>query len=109
AIDPTTTVRGGAPERVAGRDAYRLILEPRMVRTLIGRIEIAVDAEHRMPLGVTVFARGAESAALSAAFSGVSFDAVQASIYRFAPPRGATVSNLALPATFGTSRVPGPP
>jgi hypothetical protein len=94
AIAPTTLVEVGESLRIAGRDAYRLVVEPRTGDTLVGRIEITVDAERRIPLAVAVFARGAGSPALSVAFSSISFEPIAPSTYRFAPPEGATVREL---------------
>ena len=98
AIVPFTRVALGLPLRVAGRDAYRLVLEPRSTGTLVGRIEVAVDAARRVPLGVGVFARGARTPALSVAFAKISFAPVDPQEFRFAPPPGATVVPLRPPA-----------
>jgi hypothetical protein len=94
AIAPTTRVEVGESLRIAGRDAYRLVLEPQTDDTLVGRIEIGVDAERRIPLGAAVFARGAGSPALSVAFSSISFEPIAPSTYRFSPPEGATVREV---------------
>ena len=70
---------------------YTLVLEPRTSATLVGRIEVSVDAVERVPLRVAVFARGARKAALSVGFTSVSFDPISSAVYRFAPPSGATI------------------
>ena len=62
AITPTTLVSVGDTARVAGRNVYTLVLEPRTSATLVGRIEVSVDAAERIPLRVAVFARGARKA-----------------------------------------------
>jgi hypothetical protein len=94
AIAPTTAVTVGPDVRVAGRSAYALILEPRTDQTLVGRIEIDLDGEHRLPLRVAVTARGRTSPSLWAAFSSVSFSPIDPGVYRFTPPPGATVRDL---------------
>jgi hypothetical protein len=91
AITPTTAVSVGTPVRVAERDAYELVLQPKTGETLVGSIRIDVDAERHVPLGVLVFARGASRPAISVAFTGVSFDPIAPSIFRFSPPPGAKV------------------
>lgn len=91
AISPSTGVRVGPAERVAGRDAYVLVIEPRTEATLIGRIEIAVDAEHRLPLSIRLLPRGSPDPALSVAFTDVGFGPVDPSVYSFSPPEGATL------------------
>jgi hypothetical protein len=90
-LTPTTAVTMGAPERVAGRAAYVLVLRPRTTETLVGQVEIAVDAARRIPLRIAVTARGASSPALSATFTSVRFGAVDPAVYAFSPPRGARV------------------
>ena len=94
AITPSTRVSVAETARVAGRDAYVLALEPRTSRTLVGRIEIAVDAERRIPLRVAVIPRGGNSAAVSVGFTSISFSPIDPSIYRFTPPPGAKVRDL---------------
>ena len=59
AIDPTTRVTVAGSTSIAGRDAYVLSLEPRTNATLVGRVELYVDASRWLPLGGAVFARGA--------------------------------------------------
>jgi hypothetical protein len=93
-VSPTTRVSMGETSRVAGRDVYVLLLEPRTRETLVGRIEIAIDAERRVPLGAAVYPRGAGSPALDVRFTSVSFDAIDPSVYSFTPPEGATVKEL---------------
>jgi hypothetical protein len=108
-IDPTTRVSVGVPGSVAGRPAYRLIVQPRSSRTLVGRIEVWLDAARRVPLGVSVFARGATSPALSVVFSSVSFAPIDPTTFDFVPPSGATVIGLRSPALgAGPSQVPAP-
>ena len=91
AIAPTTVVSVGQTARVAGRSVYTLVLEPRTSATLVGRIQVSVDAVERVPLRVAVFARGARKPALSVGFTSVSFDPVSPALFRFVPPPGATI------------------
>jgi hypothetical protein len=91
AIDPSTRVTVGGTVSVAGRDAYVLTFTPRTDATLVGRVEIYVDASRWLPLGGAVFARGSTTAAVSAKFTDVSFGAIDPSVYRFTPPQGAKV------------------
>jgi len=94
AVSPTTYVTVAGTARVAGRGVYVLAIEPRTTATLVGRIEISIDAERRLPLRVAVYARGARSASVSVAFTSVSFGPVDPDVYRFAPPEGAKVEDL---------------
>ena len=94
AIDPSTSVSMEQPRRVAGRDAYVLVLQPRTGDTLVGRVEISVDAVRRVPLGVDVFPRNAVRAAVSVDFTSVSFGAIKPSTFDFSPPAGAHVVSV---------------
>jgi hypothetical protein len=91
AIDASTAVSLGRPARVAGRGAYVLVLAPRTDQTLIGRVEISVDAVRRLPLRVAVFARGARSPSASVGYTSVGFGPVDPAVFRFNPPPGAKV------------------
>lgn len=97
AVDPSTEVRLAEPRTVAGRDAYVLVAEPRTTGTLIGRVEVAVDADRRLPLSVAVFARGRADAPLSAEYTRVSFEPIDPGTFAFDPPEGAKVTEHAPP------------
>jgi hypothetical protein len=94
ALTPTTSVAVGQAERVAGRPAYVLVLTPKDRATLVGRVEVAVDAATHVPLAVRVYAKDEASPAASTAFASVSFDPLSPSVYEFDPPPGATVKEL---------------
>jgi hypothetical protein len=87
----TTRVSVAGTALVAGRPAYVLALDPRSQTTLVRRVEIDVDAEHRLPLRAAVFVRGRTGAPLWTAFTSVSFGSIDPGVYRFTPPAGAKV------------------
>jgi outer membrane lipoprotein-sorting protein len=91
AIDPTTTVAVDRTARVAGRAAYQLLLTPKDTRSLIGSVQIAIDAATSVPLRVQIFAVGASSPAFEVGFTSVSFNVPNASVFEFVPPAGASV------------------
>ena len=63
ALQPTSTVTVDGTAEVAGRPAYELVLTPKPTeRTLLREVRIAVDAQERMPLRLTVFAQGSTDA-----------------------------------------------
>ena len=97
AIDPTTGVVVDRTARVAGRAAYQLQLTPKDTRSLIGSVQIAVDAATSVPLRVQIFAKGATSPAFEVGFTSVSFNVPNASIFEFVPPAGASVEENADP------------
>ena len=89
---PATIVRVDPTVTVAGQAAYQLVLAPRSSRSLIGQVRIAIDSQHRVPLRVQVFARGAATPAAQVGFTAVSFGRPPAADYAFTPPAGAKVS-----------------
>lgn len=107
AVDPTTTVMVGAPQRVAGRDAYTLLITPKTDTTLVGHVAIAVDAASGLPLRVSVWARGHADPALETGFTTVDLSRPSASVFSVSPPRSATVQPLPLPPAQAPS--PGVP
>jgi outer membrane lipoprotein-sorting protein len=97
---------------VAGRDAYVLRLTPATPDTLIGRIDVAIDAETRMPLSLDMFARGSSSAMVQVGYASVAFAPVDASMFTFAPPHDAVVKqvsdeSLVTPGSSGQPPVQG--
>ncbi|KZE93308.1 hypothetical protein AVP42_01923 [Agromyces sp. NDB4Y10] len=96
-LDETTEVSVGTDGRVAGRDAYELVLEPRTDETLVGEIRVAIDGENGAALAASVTARGASDPAFSTGFTDVSFAAPDAAVFAFEPADGFTVTEQELP------------
>jgi hypothetical protein len=112
AIGPTTVVSVQDNVTVAGQPAYQLALVPKDRRSLIGQVQIAIDARHDLPLRVQVFARGASGPAVQAGYTSLSFGAPAASNFSFTPPPGAKVKTITVPARPPHPRVrarPGGP
>ena len=91
AIDPSTAVTTTGAAKVAGRDAYELVLTPRDTASLVGQVRLAIDAEHHIPLGVDVYAKDANNPAVRIAFQQVSFETPDAEQFTFNPPPGTKV------------------
>jgi len=91
AIDPTTQVSTGTSAKIAGRDAYELILRPRDTSSLVGEVRLAIDAQEKLPLRVQVLARGNATPALEVAFTQVSFARPDNAEFAFNPPAGTKV------------------
>lgn len=100
-LDPTTTVAVGSDVRVAGRDAYELVLTSRDGTTLVGSVTVSVDGETGLPLGVAVTAKGGTAPAFSVAYSSIDFSTPDAAMFSFAPPAGAEVTEKAAPTHEG--------
>jgi hypothetical protein len=79
---------------VAGRAAYDLVLAPKPTeRTLLREVRIAVDAQERMPLRLTVLGQGSTSPALQVGFTDLTFGQQDPARFTFTPPAGATVKD----------------
>lgn len=92
ALEPTSTVRVDGTDEVAGRPAYDLVLAPKPTeRTLLREVRIAVDAQKRMPLRLTVLTQGSSSPALQIGFTDLTFGPQDPARFTFTPPAGATV------------------
>ncbi|HEY3867133.1 MAG TPA: hypothetical protein VGM10_02235 [Actinocrinis sp.] len=98
AVGPSTKISVDGTKSVAGIAAYTLIITPKQSGSLIGKVEIAIDAQNGAPLQVAAYASGATTPAFELGFTSVSFTAPPASRFDFTPPKGAKVS----PLTGGT-------
>jgi len=94
AVTPSTKVTVDGTRSVAGRAAYTLALTPKEKGSLIGRVEIAVDAQNGAPLRVAVYPVGSGTAAFELGFTSVSFSTPAAPQFDFKAPKGATVTEL---------------
>ncbi|QCO96742.1 hypothetical protein FCN77_02150 [Arthrobacter sp. 24S4-2] len=106
AADPTTEIAVLPEVNVAGRAAYNLMITPRTEGTLIGSVAIAVDGQSGLPLSVELKARGQAEPAFRLAFTSLSLEAPDASLFAFSPPPGAMVKEAEVPA-HGTGHLPG--
>ena len=95
ALAPYADVSVDAAAFVASRPAYVLALTPTSTLTLVGRMDVAIDAETRLPLRLRVFPRGSDAAAVEAGFTTVSLDPIDPSMFSFTPPPGTTVRQAA--------------
>lgn len=102
-VTPSTAVSVGATQRIAGRNAYTLVLRPRDANSTISKITIAIDATKHLPLQVQVFGAG-HSPAFSTGFTKIDYASPGASTFAFTPPAGATTARL----TPGVSPSTGP-
>jgi outer membrane lipoprotein-sorting protein len=97
AVDPSTAVTLGSSTKVAGRNAYELVLRPRAEGSLVGQVRVAVDATTSMPLRVQVVPRGATDPAYQTGFTDLSLSAPGAEVFQFSPPAGSKVTEHQIP------------
>jgi outer membrane lipoprotein-sorting protein len=92
AIDPTTSVTTTGSAKVAGRDAYELVLAPKDTASLVGQVRLAIDAKEHIPLRVDVYPKDANDPAFRVAFQQISFAVPDVEQFKFNPPAGAKVT-----------------
>jgi outer membrane lipoprotein-sorting protein len=113
AIDPTTVVSTGNSAKIAGRNAYELILSPRDTSSLIGQVRLAIDAKEHVPLRVQVLPKGSSQPAAEVGFTQVSFARPDDAQFKFTPPAGTKVTegDKADPGKVekGAPKAPGTP
>lgn len=96
-LDETTEVSVGTDGRVAGREAYELVLVPRTGETLVGEVRFAIDGENGAALAASITARGATDPAFSVGFTEVDFRAPDPSVFAFEPADDLTVTEEVVP------------
>ncbi|MFJ2259978.1 outer membrane lipoprotein carrier protein LolA [Streptomyces sp. NPDC087844] len=92
ASDDTTSVTVDGTARIAGRDAYKLLIKPKQSGSTVGAISIAVDAKTGLPLKFTLTPASGGAAVIDAGFTKVDFSRPAASTFDFSPPKGAKVT-----------------
>ncbi|MGW0854463.1 LolA family protein [Streptomyces sp. NPDC002690] len=92
AVGDTTSVTVDGTVRVAGRDAYQLLIKPKQSGSTVGSVRIAVDADNGVPLRFTLTPSSGGKAAVNVGFTQVDFGKPDASSFDFTPPKGAKVT-----------------
>ncbi|MGW3245022.1 LolA family protein [Streptomyces sp. NPDC001070] len=92
AVDDTSTVSVDGTARIAGRDAYQLVIRPKAADSTVGSIRIGVDSGTGVPLKFTLAPRNGGKAIVDVAFTKVDFARPAASTFDFTPPKGAKVT-----------------
>ena len=97
----TTDVSVATDTRVAGRQAYELVLQPKDERSLISSVRIAIDGIEHVALRVQVFAGEPLSRRGRSGSPKVDFAVPPASEFEFTPPAGAKLTEVQ-PEDHGT-------
>ncbi|UJB42647.1 LolA family protein [Streptomyces sp. A1-5] len=93
AAGDTTSVTVGDTAKVAGRDAYQLVIKPKQAASTVGSIRVAVDAANGVPLKFTLTPKSGGPAAIDVGYTRVDFARPAADTFAFTPPKGAKVVN----------------
>ncbi|MGY5127732.1 LolA family protein [Streptomyces nigrescens] len=91
AAGDTTSVTVDGTAKVAGRDAYQLLIKPKQAGSTVGSIRVAVDAANGVPLKFTLTPKSGGAAAVDVGYTNVDFAKPAASTFDFTPPKGAKV------------------
>ncbi|WP_326610904.1 DUF2092 domain-containing protein [Streptomyces scopuliridis] len=92
AAGDTTSVSVDGTAKVAGRDAYQLLIKPKQSGSTVGSIKVAVDAKTGTPLKFTLSPSSGGKAVVDVGFTEVDFAKPAASTFDFTPPKGAKVT-----------------
>ncbi|MEU9119674.1 DUF2092 domain-containing protein [Streptomyces sp. NPDC048506] len=91
AAGDTTSITVDGTAKVAGRDAYQLLIKPKQAASTVGSIRVAVDAANGTPLKFTLTPKSGGAAAIDVGYTNVDFAKPAASTFSFTPPKGAKV------------------
>jgi outer membrane lipoprotein-sorting protein len=105
ALTPTTTISVGRTAVVAGRPAYTLRLAPQEPTSLVGSVQVYVDADTGMALRTVVVPRGSAEPAVDIGFTSLRLSAPPARTFAFRAPTGTRVKQMSAP----TARSVTPP
>lgn len=97
-------VSGAIPSDVGGQAAYTLKVSPKHDAGMLGQLQLAWDALHGVPLRFAVYARGNGTPVLELAATGVSYGAIDPSVFGIPIPSAPHVVNVATPAATPSSQ-----
>ncbi|MFE5596513.1 outer membrane lipoprotein carrier protein LolA, partial [Streptomyces sp. NPDC056549] len=92
AAGDTTSITVGGTAKVAGRDAYQLVIKPKQAGSTVESVKIAVDAANGTPLKFTLSSVEGGKPVVDAGFTKVDFGRPAASEFTFKAPKGAKVT-----------------
>lgn len=90
-LGPSTDVSMAGATRVAGRNAYQLVLKPKGSGSTVGQVRIAVDSATFVPLQVQADPAAGGNPIADVRFATVDFGTPAAAAFDYAPPKGAKV------------------
>ncbi|WP_306326235.1 LolA family protein [Streptomyces venezuelae] len=92
AAGDTTSITVDGTAKVAGRDAYQLVIKPKQAGSTVESVKIAVDAANGTPLKFTLASVEGGKPVVDAGFTKVDFSKPAASDFTFKAPAGAKVT-----------------
>ncbi|GAA2410156.1 outer membrane lipoprotein carrier protein LolA [Streptomyces glaucosporus] len=92
AVDETTSVTVDGTAKVAGQDAYQLLVRPKQSNSTVESVRITVDADSGVPLRFTLTPEDGGKAAIDVGYTQVDFSKPDAETFAFKPPKGAEIT-----------------
>lgn len=92
--DASTNFSVDEDAKIAGRDAYQLVMTPKSQGSLVESVKFGIDAETGLPLAVTVKEVNQADSAFEIAFETISFEVPASSIFEFTPPQGSIIQEI---------------
>ncbi|MET9540987.1 sigma-E factor regulatory protein RseB domain-containing protein [Streptomyces sp. NPDC006553] len=92
AAGDTTSITVDGTAKVAGRDAYQLVIKPKQSGSTVESVKIAVDAANGTPLKFTLSSVEGGKPVVDAGFTKIDFSKPAASDFTFKAPEGAKVT-----------------
>ncbi|MFF3602805.1 outer membrane lipoprotein carrier protein LolA [Streptomyces sp. NPDC002463] len=108
AAGDTTSITVDGTAKVAGRDAYQLVIKPKQSGSTVESVKIAVDAANGTPLKFTLSSVEGGKPVVDAGFTKVDFGKPAASEFTFTAPKGAKVTEGAAEKFEKGEKVPAP-
>ncbi|MFI0983869.1 LolA family protein [Streptomyces exfoliatus] len=106
AAGDTTSITVGGTAKVAGRDAYQLVIKPKQAGSTVESVKIAVDAANGIPLKFTLASVEGGKPVVDAGFTKIDFAKPAASDFTFKAPAGAKVTEGAAEDAAGEEKLP---
>ncbi|WP_211270470.1 LolA family protein [Streptomyces exfoliatus] len=106
AAGDTTSITVGGTAKVAGRDAYQLVIKPKQAGSTVESVKIAVDAANGTPLKFTLASVEGGKPVVDAGFTKIDFAKPAASDFTFKAPAGAKVTEGAAEDAAGEEKLP---
>lgn len=97
AVGETTDVSVDGTAKVAGRDAYQLVIKPKAAAdSTVESVRIAVDGDNGTPLKLTLAPKGGGKPVVDIGYTKVDFGKPAASSFEFEAPKGTDVTEQKL-------------
>ncbi|MFD3724438.1 outer membrane lipoprotein carrier protein LolA [Streptomyces sp. NPDC058671] len=106
AAGDTTSITVGGTAKVAGRDAYQLVIKPKQAGSTVESVKIAVDAANGTPLKFTLASVEGGKPVVDAGYTKVDFARPAASEFTFKAPAGAKVTEGGAEKGAGGEKLP---